>query len=76
MSTIPLPGALSMQDRRVLVTGAASGIGRATAVVLAQLGATVVITDRAALDEARAAPIAATPPAAARPACRIRRRVV
>lgn len=54
MSTIPLPGALSMQDRRVVVTGAASGIGRATAVALAQLGATVVVTDRAALDETRA----------------------
>ncbi|MFL5281290.1 MAG: SDR family NAD(P)-dependent oxidoreductase [Rhodopila sp.] len=53
MSTIPLPAALSMQGQRVLVTGAASGIGRATALALAQLGATVMITDRAALDETR-----------------------
>jgi len=53
MSTIPLPAALSMQGRRVLVTGAASGIGWATALVLAQFGATVVITDRVALDETR-----------------------
>jgi 3-oxoacyl-[acyl-carrier protein] reductase len=48
-----------MQGRRVLVTGAASGIGQATALVLVQLGATVVITDRAALDETRDAVAAA-----------------
>ncbi|MFL5257454.1 MAG: SDR family NAD(P)-dependent oxidoreductase [Rhodopila sp.] len=59
MSTIPLPAALSMQGQRVLVTGAASGIGRATALALAQLGATVMITDRAALDETRDAIAAA-----------------
>jgi 3-oxoacyl-[acyl-carrier protein] reductase len=53
MSTISLPAALSMQGKRALVTGAASGIGKATALVLAQLGATVVISDRAKLDEAR-----------------------
>jgi len=48
-----------MQGQRVLVTGAASGIGRATALALAQLGATVMITDRAALDETRDAIAAA-----------------
>jgi 3-oxoacyl-[acyl-carrier protein] reductase len=53
MTTIPLPTALNMQGKRVLVTGAASGIGRATALVLAQLGADLVITDRAPLEPAR-----------------------
>ncbi len=44
---IPLPDILSLQDKRVLVTGAASGIGKATAAVLAQMGATLLVTDRA-----------------------------
>ena len=47
MPNIPLPTALSMQGKRVLVTGAAAGIGKATALVLAQLGASLVIVDRA-----------------------------
>lgn len=50
MATIMLPAALSMQDKRVIITGAASGIGRATALVLAQLGAELVIADRAPMD--------------------------
>jgi 3-oxoacyl-[acyl-carrier protein] reductase len=55
----PLPAALNMQDRRVLVTGAASGIGRATALVLAQLGADLVLCDRAPLAGVRADVLAA-----------------
>jgi 3-oxoacyl-[acyl-carrier protein] reductase len=47
--TTPLPAALDMRGRRVLVTGAASGIGRATALALAQLGATLLLADRATL---------------------------
>lgn len=50
-----LPQAISMQGRRALVTGAASGIGRATALVLAGLGARLLLTDRAPLDEIREA---------------------
>jgi 3-oxoacyl-[acyl-carrier protein] reductase len=53
MTNIKLPAALSMQGKRVLVTGAASGIGRATALVLAQLGAELVIADRAPLEATR-----------------------
>lgn len=53
-ATLPLPAAISLQGRRVLVTGAANGIGRATAIVLAQLGATVIINDVAPLAGVRA----------------------
>jgi 3-oxoacyl-[acyl-carrier protein] reductase len=53
-TAISLPSALSLHGRRVLVTGAASGIGRATAIVLAQLGAELLMTDRAPLDDVRA----------------------
>jgi 3-oxoacyl-[acyl-carrier protein] reductase len=50
-----LPDALSLSGKSVLVTGAASGIGRATAIVLARLGAAVLATDRAPLGETEAA---------------------
>ena len=53
MTAFPLPAPLSMQAKRVVVTGAASGIGKATALVLAQLGAHVVINDRAPMDATR-----------------------
>jgi 3-oxoacyl-[acyl-carrier protein] reductase len=49
-----LPAALDMRERRVLVTGAASGIGRATATALAQLGASLLLVDRASLVATRA----------------------
>jgi 3-oxoacyl-[acyl-carrier protein] reductase len=50
MTSIKLPAALSMEGKRVVVTGAASGIGRATAVVLGELGADVVAVDRAEME--------------------------
>jgi 3-oxoacyl-[acyl-carrier protein] reductase len=53
MSSLPLPSALDMLGKRVLVTGAASGIGKATAVVLAQLGAELLVVDRAPLEATR-----------------------
>jgi len=53
MIAIPLPATLSMAGKTALVTGAASGIGRATALVLAELGARVVICDRSPMDETR-----------------------
>jgi 3-oxoacyl-[acyl-carrier protein] reductase len=52
--TLPLPKALSLAGKRIVVTGAASGIGRATAKVAAELGATLLLTDRAPLAEVAA----------------------
>src|SRR2546423_4763112 len=46
----------SVENRRVLVTGAASGIGRATAVAAARKGARLYLTD---IDEAALAAVAA-----------------
>ncbi|MBU2533732.1 MAG: SDR family oxidoreductase [Alphaproteobacteria bacterium] len=46
-----LPQPLSLEGRRIVVTGAASGIGRATARVAAELGATLLLNDIAPLDE-------------------------
>jgi 3-oxoacyl-[acyl-carrier protein] reductase len=46
----PLPARLSLEGRRILVTGAASGIGKAAAHACAELGADLVLTDRASLD--------------------------
>jgi 3-oxoacyl-[acyl-carrier protein] reductase len=51
--SLALPKVLSLEGRRALVTGAASGIGRATAVCLGELGADLVLVDRLALDEVR-----------------------
>lgn len=48
-----LPDRLSLSGRRVLVTGAANGIGRATALCLAQLGAELVLADIVPMDELR-----------------------
>jgi 3-oxoacyl-[acyl-carrier protein] reductase len=50
MTAHPLPAALDMRGKRTLVTGAASGIGKATAIALAQLGSDLLLVDRAPLD--------------------------
>ncbi|CAN5553692.1 SDR family oxidoreductase [soil metagenome] len=56
MTAIPLPDALDFSGRSVCVTGAASGIGRATADLFHRLGARVYAADRdAAALEALAA---------------------
>lgn len=43
--TLSLPDRLNMTGRRVLITGGASGMGQATALILAEMGAEVVIAD-------------------------------
>lgn len=47
---LPLPSALSLAGKRVAVTGAASGIGRTAALAAADLGAALVVSDRAPLE--------------------------
>lgn len=63
MTARALPGPLSLEGRRVLVTGAASGIGQSTASCLASLGAQLVLTDRSPLDDTAAQVAAAGGPA-------------
>lgn len=46
---------MTLADRRAIVTGGASGIGKATAIAMAELGADVVVTD---IDEAGGASVA------------------
>jgi len=46
-----LPTPLNLEGRRIVVTGAASGIGRATAHAAADLGASLVLNDRAPLTD-------------------------
>ncbi|RUU95497.1 SDR family NAD(P)-dependent oxidoreductase, partial [Mesorhizobium sp. M7A.T.Ca.TU.009.01.3.1] len=47
---LSLPEALDLSGQRIVVTGAASGIGRATASALASLGADLLLADVSSLD--------------------------
>jgi 3-oxoacyl-[acyl-carrier protein] reductase len=49
-TALPLPEPLNLSGQRIVVTGAASGIGRATASALAKLGAELLLADVASLD--------------------------
>lgn len=53
--TSALESLMRLDGRRVLVTGAASGIGQATAFVLADLGADLRLTDMASMNATRQA---------------------
>lgn len=53
-STRSIPSVMDLTDKRVLVTGAASGIGRAAAQCLAELGADLVLADIGSLDAVKA----------------------
>ena len=53
-TTRALPKLLSLEGKKVIVTGAASGIGRACASAAAELGASVLLNDRAPLDDVAA----------------------
>ena len=53
--TPPAPASRPLLDRTVVVTGGSRGIGRATALHLAELGARVVVTGRSADDLAEVA---------------------
>lgn len=48
---MPIPNAIDLSGKRVVITGAAGGIGRATAAACAALGAELVLTDVAELDD-------------------------
>jgi 3-oxoacyl-[acyl-carrier protein] reductase len=49
-TVLSLPEPLSLAGQRVVVTGAASGIGRATAMALSSLGADLLLADVSSLD--------------------------